>query len=311
MTFMSKTGAPPAQPAAAGGSPIGQSLPRKEDDRLLRGGGLYADDVDLPRQAEMAVARCPFPHARIRSIDTAAARALPGVVQIFTGADMRAISDPISVLRPVPGAPSLPYFALAQDVALHEGHAVVSVVAESRAIAEDAIELLEIDFEPLPHVTDMRLVLEPDAPVLHPGQMKSNLMASKSERLGAPEEKLAGAAVIERDRFLVNRVAPLSMEPRGVVVSWRAAARELEFRSSTQVPHLVRKQLAESLRLEESAIRVVASDVGGAYGMKLGFSPKSCWRRCMQSRWVGRSNGSRTGWNISAPRPMAGKAFTT
>ena len=253
---------------------IGKSVPRKEDDRLLRGGGLFVDDMQLPRQLEMAVARCPFPHARIRSVGTAAAAAYPGVAQVLTGADVVAMSEPLTVLRPVPGAPKLPYYALAVDRALHEGQPVVSIVATSRAIAEDALELVEIDYEPLPHVTDTTEVLSPEAPVLHPEVLKDNLMATNVDRAGVPHERLAEAAVVVKDRFLINRVAPLSMETRGIVVSWRAGARELDVRCSTQVPHLVRKQLAESLRLEESAVRVIASDVGGAYGMKLGAFPE-------------------------------------
>lgn len=253
---------------------IGKSMPRKEDDRLLRGGGLYVDDLDMAHQLEMAVMRCPFPHARISSIDVTAARAYPGVVDILAGEDVAANSDPLTVLRPVPGAPSLPYYALAVSRALHEGQPVASVLATSRAVAEDAIELIEVEYEPLPHVTDMTQTLAPNAPILHPELMTKNLMASKEERMGAPEDRRDEAALVMSDRFIVNRVAPLSMETRGIVVFWQAGAGTLDVRMSTQTPHLNRKQFAESLRLDESAIRVVASDVGGGYGMKLGIFPE-------------------------------------
>lgn len=253
---------------------MGQSVPRKEDERLLRGGGLFADDLRFMHQVEMAVLRSPFPHARIVRMDIAAARALPGVIDVLTGTDIRALSDPISVLRPVPGAPTLPYYALAEERALYEGHPVASVVAESRAIAEDALDLIDVEYEPLPAVTDIEQLLAPDVPILHPEVMSDNLMASKTERSGVPEARCDEAACVLADRFYNNRVAPLSMETRAIVVEWRAGARVLDARVSTQVPHLVRKQFAESLRLEESAIRVVASDVGGAYGMKLGLFPE-------------------------------------
>lgn len=131
---------------------FGKSMPRKEDERLLRGDGKFVDDVQYAHQFEMAVLRCPFPHARIRSVDTEAALALPGVRHILTAKSVRDLSDPLTVLRPVPNAPSLPYYALAQDVALYEGQPVVSVVATSRAVAEDALELIDVDYEPLPHV---------------------------------------------------------------------------------------------------------------------------------------------------------------
>ena len=114
---------------------IGASVPRKEDDRLLRGDGCFTDDVQLAHQLEMAVGRCPFPHAAIGAIDISRAEALAGVKHILTGAEVRELSDPLTVLRPVPGAPDLPFYALAEERALHEGQPVVSVAATSRAVA--------------------------------------------------------------------------------------------------------------------------------------------------------------------------------
>jgi len=253
---------------------IGRSVPRKEDDRLLQGGGRYVDDVSLPYQLEMAVLRCPYPHARITRLDTSAATAYPGVFHVLSGADIEGLSRPITVLRPVPGAPQLPYYALAVGRALYEGQPVVSLVARSRAEAEDALELVEIEYEPLDHVTDVGLTLRPTVPVLHPDHLDSNLLAANVDQAGNAEEARKAADLVVRDRFRVNRVAPLSMETRGILVSWRKAARELDIRHSTQVPHLVRKQFAEVLDIEESAIRVAASDVGGGYGMKLGIFPE-------------------------------------
>lgn len=256
----------------AGG--IGAFVPRKEDDRLLRGDGRFTDDVDPPRALHLAVARCPFPHARIGRIDTSAAMTVPGVEQIFTGADVAERSGPISVLRPVPGAADVPYFALAQGVAAFEGQPVVSVVATSRHLAEDALDLIDIEYEPLPHVSDVVEALEPGAPVIHPDVLPDNLLARNPQGAGDPEARLAEAHVVVADRFRINRVTGLPMEGRAIVAQWRAGARELTVHSSTQVPHLVRKQLAESLRLSESDIRVIASDVGGAFGLKLGIYPE-------------------------------------
>jgi carbon-monoxide dehydrogenase large subunit len=253
---------------------IGKSLPRKEDDRLLRGDGRFTDDVQLAHQLEMAVGRCPFPHARIKSIDVSRAAQLEGVKHILTGAQVKAMSDPLTVLRPVPGAPALPYYALAQDVATYEGQPVVSVVATSRAIAEDALEYIDIEFEPLPHVSDALDALAAGAPVLHPTVMNSNLMAANENRAGFPEEQMATADAIVEGRMRVGRVSPLPMETRGIVAVWRPGARELAVYASTQTPHLVRKQLAESLRIDEAEIRVSASDVGGGFGQKLGIYPE-------------------------------------
>lgn len=253
---------------------MGRNMPRKEDERLLRGDGRFVDDVQFAHQLEMAVLRCPFPHARIRCVDVSAALALPGVRHVLTAEKVRELSEPLTVLRPVPGAPSLPYYALAQGVALHEGQPVVSVVATTRAIAEDALELIDVDYEPLPHVSDTLASLEPDAPVLHPDSMTSNLMARQTDAAGQAEARIQQAAHVVEDEMRVNRVSPLPMETRGIVVTWRPGARELLVHASTQTPHLVRKQLAESLRLSESCIQIVARDVGGGFGQKLGAFPE-------------------------------------
>jgi carbon-monoxide dehydrogenase large subunit len=256
----------------AGG--IGSDVLRKEDDRLLRGDGRFTDDVELPHTLHLAVARCPFPHARILRIDISAALELEGVRQVFVGADVVARTNPISVLRPVPSAPDLPFFALADGVAKFEGQPVVSVVATSRHVAEDAIDLIDVEYEPLPHVSDVISAMEPGAPVLHPDVLSSNLLARGPQGRGEPEDRLASADVVVEERFMIGRVTGLPMETRAIVAQWRPGAYELMVHSSSQVPHLARTQLAESLRLNESDVQVVAADVGGAYGAKLGIYPE-------------------------------------
>jgi carbon-monoxide dehydrogenase large subunit len=260
--------------APAGSGVIGSAVLRKEDDRLLRGDGQFTDDVEPSHLLHMAVGRCPYPHARIVRVDTTRACALEGVKHVLVGADVRATTEPLTVLRPVPGAPQLPYYALAQDVATHEGQPVVSVVATSRHVAEDALELIDIDYEPLPHVVDVLAALEPDAPVLHPSVLESNLLAANSDGSGDPERRMREADIVVEGRFRINRVTALPMETRAVVAEWRPGARELTVHISSQVPHLIRKQLAESLRLTESDVRAVASDVGGGFGLKLGVFPE-------------------------------------
>ena len=253
---------------------IGRQVLRVEDLRLLRGDGCFVDDEQPAHQLEMAVARCPFPHARIVAIDISEALLLPGVKHILCPQDVVEQSEPLTVLRPVPGAPSLPYYALAQDRALHEGQPVVSVAATSRAIAEDAIELIHIEYDPLPCITDTARTIQPDAPVLHPDCLKSNILAENVDQAGEAFQVLNEAEIAIEDTFRVNRVTPLPMETRGILVNWRPGARRLTLRMSTQTPHLVRKQLAEILRMEESCIDVSASDVGGGFGMKLGAYPE-------------------------------------
>ncbi|SFF92067.1 xanthine dehydrogenase family protein molybdopterin-binding subunit [Blastococcus tunisiensis] len=253
---------------------IGTSVTRKEDDRLLRGDGRFTDDVEPAHLLHMAVGRCPYPHARIVRVDASRAWELDGVKHVLVGADVRAATEPLTVLRPVPGAPALPYYALAQDVATHEGQPVVSVAATSRHVAEDALELIDVEYEPLPHVVDVLAALEPDAPVLHPSVLDSNLLAANSDGSGDPDRRMLEADVVVEGRFRINRVTALPMETRAIVAEWRPGARELTVHVSTQVPHLVRKQLAETLRLTESEIRAIASDVGGGFGLKLGVFPE-------------------------------------
>jgi aerobic carbon-monoxide dehydrogenase large subunit len=262
------------RPAGRERTVLGTDLPRKEDDRLLRGAGQFTDDVDRAHAAEMAVGRCPYPHARIAGIDTSAALGLDGVLEVITGTEVAARSAPIGILRPVPGAPPIPHFALAQETATYEGQPVVSVAATSRHVAEDALELIEIDYEPLPHVSDVMSALAPGAPVIHPGSLESNLLVSNPQGSGDMAARVAEADVVVEGRFHINRVTGLPMETRAVLVEWRAGAGQLTVYTSTQAPHLIRKQLAESLRLDEGDIRVVTSDVGGGFGLKLGAYPE-------------------------------------
>ncbi|HEY2127865.1 MAG TPA: xanthine dehydrogenase family protein molybdopterin-binding subunit [Streptosporangiaceae bacterium] len=262
------------RPAGRKRTVLGTDLPRKEDDRLLRGAGQFTDDVDRAHAAEMAVGRCPYPHARVAGIDTSAALGLDGVLEVITGAEVAARSAPIGILRPVPGAPPIPHFALAQETATYEGQPVVSVAATSRHVAEDALELIEIDYKPLPHVCDVMSALAPGAPVIHPGSLESNLLVSNPQGSGDVAARVAEADVVVEGRFHINRVTGLPMETRAVLAEWRAGAGQLTVYTSTQAPHLIRKQLAESLRLDEGDIRVVTSDVGGGFGLKLGAYPE-------------------------------------
>ncbi len=263
-------------------SGIGASVTRREDDRLLRGEGRFTDDLDPAHTLHMAVGRCPFPHARILSVNLSEALALDGVEHILVGREVVRRTQPISVLRPVPGAASLETYAMADTVALYEGQPVVSVAAVDRYIAEDAIELIEIDYDPLPHVPDVISAMA-DAPILHPDILSSNLLAANVVGAGDAEARLAEADVVLGDRFWINRVTALPMETRAVAAEWRPGARQLVVHHSTQVPHLVRVQLAESLGIDEGQVRVITGDVGGGFGLKLGIYPEDVLA-CLHAR---------------------------
>ena len=252
-------------------SVLGRRVLRREDDRLLRGEGHFTDDVEPAHALHMAVGRCPFPRARVLSVDVTDALALEGVEHVLVGRQVVARTSPISVLRPVPGAPQLPNYAMAADVAVYEGQPVVSVVAVDRYVAEDAVELIEIDYDPLPHVSDVVSAMS-EGPVLYPDILSSNLLTSNPHGAGDPQARLDEADVVISERFWINRVSPLPMETRAIAAEFRGGA--LVVHHSTQVPHLVRVQLAETLGLDEGSVRVVVGDVGGGFGLKLGLYPE-------------------------------------
>lgn len=272
MTDLSVHDAPPF--VGARRRSIGAAELRKEDERLLRGAGRFTGDMDRAHTAEMAVARCPFPHARIARVDTTAARDLPGVLHILTGNDVAAQSRSIGLLRPDPQAPDIPYFALAQERATYEGQGVVSVVASTRHIAEDALQLIDIDYEPLPHAIDIETATSPGAHVIYPESMTSNVLTCTEVGRGDVDGRFAEADIVAEGRFLESRVTGLPMETRAVLAEWQRGARELTVHVSTQVPHIIRRQLADLLNLTESQVRVVTFDVGGGFGLKLGVYPE-------------------------------------
>lgn len=301
---------------AAKAGKVGDRAARKEDDRLLRGDGRYTDDLDPGNALYMAVGRCPFPHARILSIDISAAVELEGVLHVLVGSEVRRAANPLGVLRPVPGVPPLHNEAMAVEVARYEGQPVVSVAAVNRYVAEDALELIDVEYEPLPHVVDVESAVADFSPVLHE-HVGSNVLSSTETRVGDADAAFADAHVAVSGVFHINRVSPLAMEGRSIIAHWRNGARELEVITSTQSPHMVRKQLAECLRLDEAEVRVTAPDVGGAFGQKLGAFPEEVLA-CLHSmairrpvKWTeDRMEHFRTSTHARESRHDAGLAFS-
>src|SRR5262245_24598586 len=252
---------------------VGVSVSRKEDERLLRGAAGFIDDLDHAPALHAAVLRCPYPHARVRAIDPRAALATPGVEAVIVAEQVVARTEPISVLRPFPNAARTPYYAMAWPVARYEGEAVAAVAAEDRYVAEDALDRVEVDWEPLPHVVDADAALAPGAPLVHAG-IPGNLLVESTVRAGDPDAALGGADVRIAGRFRINRVTAAPIETRGVLAQWSDAARTLTIWTSTQTPHLVRAQLAQALRMPESDIHVIGPDVGGGFGLKMCVYPE-------------------------------------
>lgn len=249
---------------------IGRSVPRPDAKRLLAGRGTYVDDITLPRMLHAAFLRSPHAHARIVSIDVSAARAAPGVTAVFTGAEMAPHIEPmVGVLSHLAGLRSAPQHTIAVDVARWQGEPVAMILADSRASAEDAAELIEVDYEPLPVCADTETALDDDAPVIHP-QFGSNLAWERLVDVGDIDAAFAapGVRVVEREmRF--GRHTGVTLEPRGTVCEFDPGEGMLTMYYSGQAPHMLQFILAKHLNLAEENVRVVARDVGGSFGIKV------------------------------------------
>jgi carbon-monoxide dehydrogenase large subunit len=245
----------------------GQRIRRKEDPRLITGTATYVDDIRMPGMHHACVVRSPHAAARIRGIDTKAAAGLPGVVAVFTGADITSVG-------PVPCGASLPglrvphHSILAQDRVYFVGHPVAVVVATDRYIAADAADLVEVDYDPLPAVSDPEKAIAPGAPPVHP-EWPDNVAFNFHQEGGEPEKAFAEAEVVVKERIISQRLIPTPMETRGVVADYRAAEKNLTLYSSTQIPHLLRTLVAQMLGITENRMRVIAPEVGGGFGSKL------------------------------------------
>jgi carbon-monoxide dehydrogenase large subunit len=248
---------------------IGQSFKRVEDPRLITGEGRYVDDVQLPRMCYAAILRSPYAHARVRHIDTSKALQTPGVVTVITGKDILGKIGPLPcAAHPVPEMKMPTHYALALNKVYFVGHPVAVVVAEDRYLARDALDLIEVDYEELPPMTDPQKALQPDAPIIHE-DLGTNLAFEWKIEGGDVDAAFAQAEVIVRQEFVNQRLIPVPMEPRCVLAEWDAGNRLLTIWTSTQIPHLVRSLVAGILNLPENHVRVIAPDVGGGFGQKL------------------------------------------
>ena len=254
---------------------IGRSLRRREDDRLLRGCGRYLADLQRPGQVHAVFVRSPFAHAAIRGVDVEEARRAPDVVAVLTREDVPAEPLPpflwdsppeqlVAALEPELRPCHPPLLA---GRALYVGHAVALVLAESRYAAEDAAELVEVDYEPLEPVASIEKALAPDAPVVHEG-WEDNVAVRFLVAKGDAAEALRDAAVVVRERFEIQRQAPLPLETRGALAELGAETGELTLWSSTQNAHPLRRAVSRVSGLPIERVRVIAPDVGGGFGGK-------------------------------------------
>ncbi len=252
---------------------VGARIKRTEDPRLLTGRGAYTDDRQVLRALHVAFRRSDQAHARIRAIDCAAARAAPGVVAVFTAADLADVVKPLLATSRMANYHATPILPLARDKVRHVGEAVVGIVADSRYQAEDALALIAIDYEPLPLAADPEQAARPGAPLLHE-DAGTNVLVSREFKRGDAEAAFASAPVRVGGRFRMHRKSPVAIEPRAYIAEYDPGRDALTLHSATQVPGIVRDALSAALDMPGHRLRVIAPDVGGGFGGKGSLYPE-------------------------------------
>jgi carbon-monoxide dehydrogenase large subunit len=266
------------RPTAAAEPEIGKARRRKEDQHLITGRTTWTDNMSLPGMVHLAILRSPMAHATITAIDTSEAEQRPGVLAVFTGQDFEDSQGDLPCAWPVtpdmvnPGAPSL-----AVTQVNHVGEAVAVLVARTKTEAQDALEGIDVEYEPLPVVLDMEAALAEGASLVHPNTTSNRsftwVFDSGTAGTGAPVgEALSGAEVTVKRRFIQQRLIPAFLEPRSTVV--QPVGDGVVMHSATQIPHILRTMLALTLGISEQKVRVVAPDVGGGFGGKLQVTPE-------------------------------------
>ncbi len=260
----------PVGTASAPNRYVGQSVKRREDPKYLTGQSKYTDDLAPPGTLSVAIIRSPYAHARIASISVEEARRRPGVVAVYTGADLRGHLAPLPCTWILPGMTVPIHPVLAFDTVRYVGEGVAAVVAKDRYAAADALEAIQIDYEPLKIVTNQEQAMQPGAATIH-DTVPQNLAVVWHTGKGDFAQAAASADVHLKQRLINQRLLPTALEPRAVLARYTPATQELVLFTSTQAPHLVRRLLAETTGMPEHRVRVIAPDVGGGFGSKLHF----------------------------------------
>jgi carbon-monoxide dehydrogenase large subunit len=254
---------------------IGAAVKRKEDPRLITGEGKYTGDVQLSGMTYMAVLRSPHAHARIRRIETARARQQPGVLTVLTGQEVEPHCQMQFRLAGVrEGMNTKSRWPMATEVAKYAGEPVAVVVATDRGRAQDALEMIEVDYESLPAVTDLEKAVEGGSPLVHE-DLGTNLCVEFSGRAGDPDRVFREADGVVSARLVQPRLIPNPLEPRAVVASYERGTGNMTLWLSTQAPHLERSSVVDVLGFPENKLRVIAVDVGGGFGCKIDTYPET------------------------------------
>jgi carbon-monoxide dehydrogenase large subunit len=247
---------------------VGTRLKRVEDPRLIQGAATYTDDIKLAGMLHVAIARSPYAHARVVKIDSAEAKGKPGVVAVLTGADVNEKCGLVPCGAPMPDMKAPKHTVLAGDRVYFVGHPVACVVATDPYLARDAADAIDIEYEPLPVVSDPEAAIEPGAALTHP-ELGTNVCYTHVLTGGDIDAAFKKADRVITQRVVHQRLTPMPIEPRGVVATYHAGEGSLTLWTSTQVPHLVRTLLPDMLSLPENKVRIIAPEVGGGFGAKL------------------------------------------
>jgi carbon-monoxide dehydrogenase large subunit len=252
---------------------IGARIKRTEDPRLLTGQGSFTDDRLVPGALHVAFRRSDHPHALIAGIATAAAAALPGVFAVYTAQDLDGLVEPVRATSRMKDYHATPLYPLAHSKVRYVGEPVVAVLAESRYVAEDALDRIEIAYEPLVPLVDPAVAARADAPLLHE-EAGTNVLAAREFARGDVAAEMAKAALRVGGTFRFRRKTPAAIENRACLAEYDRGRRALTLTLATQIPGIVRDMLAELLDMSGHRIRVVAPDVGGGFGGKASLYPE-------------------------------------
>ena len=256
---------------------IGVALPREGSRRLTQGRGQYIDDITLPRMAHVVFWRSPVAHMRITHIDRGAAQSVPGVIAVVVGSEIAALCKPwVATLAHLAGIKSAPQHAMAIDRATWQGEPVVAVVAESRAVAEDALALLDVQWDALPAVLDTETALDANTPLIHP-ELGDNLCFERKLDTGGVDEAFARADAVFEETYVFGRHTGVTLEPRCQIADWNPGRTldegKLTVHHSFQAPHMMQDLYCRQFGLQEQQVRVLCRDVGGSFGIKVHAYP--------------------------------------
>lgn len=246
---------------------VGQRVKRTEDPRLIKGLAHYVDDIRLPDTLHVAFVRSIYAHAKINGIDSTAAANAPGVIAVYTGKDIATKVGPVPCAAALPDLKVPDYRVLATDKALFVGHPIAAVVAADRYAARDAVHLVEVDYGELPAVVDVEQAAQ-GGTVIHES-FGDNIAYRLTSGEGDIDAAMSAADRVVSQKMVHQRLAPIAMEPRGVLARYFPGEEELTVWSSTQIPHLLRTQLALMIGIPENKLRVITPEVGGGFGSKL------------------------------------------